>query len=123
MDKYVRCHLSKMERSFVAQLRLCFSQEVETGRFVRISLQDRLCELRSANVIEDEEHFVFRCNLYHDLRQNFIREITDGIKEVQNDAEMVRLWKNMLKNFQDSVGNLLYQHYKRRMDFLYSMVV
>ena len=42
MDKYVRCYLSKKERSFMAQLRLGFIPlKVETGRFERISLQDR----------------------------------------------------------------------------------
>ena len=57
----------------------------------RISLQDRLCEFYSKNVIEDEEHFLFRCDLYHDLRQKSLGEITDGIRNVEDDAAMARI--------------------------------
>ncbi len=64
MDNYVRCHLSKKERSFMAQLRLdILPLKVETRRFERISLQDRSCQFCSENAIDDEEHFLFRCDL------------------------------------------------------------
>ncbi len=71
---------------------------METGCFERVSLQDRLREFCSENAIEDEEHFLIRCNLYHDLRQKFIGEITDENRNVENDTEMARVWKHMFEN-------------------------
>ena len=84
----------------MAQLRLgILPLKVETGRFERISLQDRLCEFCSENAIEDEEHFLFRCDLYHDLRQKFIGKIIDEIRNVEDEAAMARIWKHMFENF------------------------
>ena len=40
-------------------------------------MQDRLCTLCEFNEIEDECHFLFKCSLYNDLRNNWIRNITD----------------------------------------------
>ena len=42
-EKYVKCNLSRKERSFLAQI--------------------RLCEFSSNQTIDDEEHFLFKCEL------------------------------------------------------------
>ncbi len=59
-EKYVTCHLSKKERSYLAQLRLgILPIKLETGHFENIKVEERLCELCDARVVEDEQHFLF----------------------------------------------------------------
>ncbi len=58
--KYVACHLSRKERSYLAQLRLgILPIKLETNCFENIIAEERLCELCDARVVEDEEHFLF----------------------------------------------------------------
>ena len=41
---------------------------VETGKYNKVALKDRLCQLCDANTVEDEYHFVMTCPLYNELR-------------------------------------------------------
>ncbi len=75
---------------------------METGGFDGGSLQDRLCEFCSGDAIEDD--FFISINLYHDLRQTFIGEITDETTNVEDDAGMARSWKHTFENFPRQCG-------------------
>ena len=44
-----------------------------TGRYENIPYEDRIC-LMCKTSIEDEFHFIFECNNYGSIRQNFIPE-------------------------------------------------
>ena len=75
-EKYVGISLSGYERSVLAQIRFgILKLHVETGRFNNIKLEDRLCQICNQNVVEDESHFLFECNAYDDLRNNYIEAI------------------------------------------------
>ncbi len=52
----------------------------------------------------------------------FIVEITDEIRDVEDDKEMVRIWKLCLKIYKDS-GKFIIAAYEIRTEFLYNMVV
>ena len=74
-EKYVQVPITRRQRSLIAQLRLGILQlKIETGRYRRLAIQDRICDLCGQN-IEDELHFVFACPLYNDLRNDFERDI------------------------------------------------
>ena len=45
--------------------------EIETGRYTNIPREQRLCKLCTLD-IEDEYHFVLRCNTYNDIRSLYI---------------------------------------------------
>ena len=51
---------------------------IETGRYTNKKVEDRICELCDANVIEDEQHFVCSCNLYSELRQEMYTKICES---------------------------------------------
>ena len=42
--------------------------KIETGRFVNLALEDRICEVCNLNEIEDELHFICKCELYNETR-------------------------------------------------------
>ena len=70
-----------------------------------------------------KNNFLFRCDLYHDLRQKFIGEIIDEIGNIEDEAAMARIWKHMFENFPEQCGKFIIAAYKRRKHFLYNMVV
>ena len=45
--------------------------KIETGRFVNLALEDILCEVYNLNEIEDELHFICKCELYYEIRNEF----------------------------------------------------
>ena len=75
-EKYLTANLSRHERSLIAKLRTgTLPLAIETGRFRKIPLEDRLCILCNSNSIEDEKHYICVCLFYDDLRQKLYREL------------------------------------------------
>ena len=74
-EPYVKGNLSFSERSFIAQLRLgILPLNIETGRFVNKPLQERKC--CNCQVLEDESHFLFYCQLYNNERRSLYHKIS-----------------------------------------------
>ena len=46
--------------------------KIETGRFVNLALEDRICEVCNLNEKEDELHFICKCELYNEPEINFM---------------------------------------------------
>ena len=64
------------ERSLLAQLRFgILPLHVETGSFNVLPLEERICQMCDANVIENECHFLFECELYNDLRYDWEKTV------------------------------------------------
>ena len=100
--------MSFIARKFLALLRLSnLSIRLETGRYERPRLDavDRSCPvcINPINVIvEDEIHFLFDCNLYEKLRDDWLSQIvkpvdffvmdpTNKLKIVLNEAKNVKV--------------------------------
>ena len=49
--------------------------KVETGRYEKIPLKDRICTHCSDNEIENEMHVLLHCRLYNDLRYELFQHI------------------------------------------------
>ena len=45
--------------------------KIETGRFVNLALEDTVCEVCKLIEIEDELHFICKCELYYEIRNEF----------------------------------------------------
>jgi len=77
-EKYLLAHLSRRERSLLAQLRLgILPLRLETGRYKGEKEEDRICMLCNNNEIENETHFLFDCPLYDIERGCLYTKITD----------------------------------------------
>jgi hypothetical protein len=58
LERYVSMFLIKPHRSNLAQFRLgVFPITIETGRYLREKLEERICVICNTNNIEDEKHF------------------------------------------------------------------
>ena len=91
-ERYVKLNLTSSQRSFMAQLRFgILPIQVETGRFSRLKLEDRICQQCQAMNIEDELHFLFHCTLYHLERQEFYREVSLNCQNFTNMNDINKL--------------------------------
>ncbi len=62
VEPYLRVNMDRKYRSVLAKLRCgILPLEIETGRWKNVDAGNRLCELCHTDV-EDEYHFMFRCN-------------------------------------------------------------
>ena len=68
---HLNSNLPKPERSLISQLRLgVLPLRIETGRYTRLEVHERLCELCNNGQVEDEAHFLFECDMYNNLRND-----------------------------------------------------
>ncbi len=68
--------MSRQQRSLIAQLRLgILPIYIEIGRFRGTQLDDRICQLCDTQKVEDEIRFVWKCNLYNDLRKTMYQTV------------------------------------------------
>ena len=81
---YLLKPISFVQKKFIAQLRLsALPIRIETGRFERprLAVLERLCpSCDDGQSIENEEHFIFYCSKYSDLRQKWIDQLQKSDK-------------------------------------------
>lgn len=118
-ENYVKLNLDPQQRSLTAQLRLgILPLRVETGRFVNLALDDRKCEICNTEAIEDECHFLFECERYKDLRENW--EIT--IKNQCNYIQYLELEDQLSFLFEDiprSTAKYIVNCFMQRKSYLF----
>ncbi len=82
LENYVKLNLSRSERSHIAQLRCgVLPLIIETGRFRGEGMEDRKCNFCSTPGvdIEDEFHFMFKCDRYAELREQFLENVRGNV--------------------------------------------
>lgn len=91
-EKYLFSNLTKCERSHLAQFRCgILPLRVETGRYVGLNVNERICKMCDDNVTEDEIHFLFKCSKYDDLRQIFINKACETHNDFQSSSDSQKL--------------------------------
>ena len=97
-EKYLFSNLSKSERSHLAQFRCgILPLRLETGRFVGLSVEERICNLCNINETEDELHFLLRCTCYNELRNRLTRkaiELHTGFSTLNDAQKLIYLMEN-----------------------------
>ena len=72
-----------MRRTLV-KLRIgCHNLLVETGRYDKIPLDERICPLCSTNKIEDETHLLLDCQTHSSMRDIFLSKIETKIDDIR----------------------------------------
>lgn len=75
-EPYLKSVLNRQHRSALAQIRCgILPLSIETGRYLNIPEEYRLCLLCDQNVTESETHFIFHCSKYASLREQYFEEI------------------------------------------------
>ena len=75
---YLLSTLSKGEKSYFTQFRCGILRlRVETGRYIGLNANERICTLGTSNEIEDEMHLLLKCSLYDNLRQTLVAKVVE----------------------------------------------
>ena len=72
----------------------CHNLRVETGRYDKIPLDERICPLCSGNKIKDEIHLLLDCQRYSSMRDIFLSKIEtkiDDIRKVSHEKLISKL--------------------------------
>ena len=88
------------ERKTINKLR-CSNHglEIEKGRHQKTPREDRKCKLCSSGNIETEEHFIFHCNLYDNLKTNY--EFRYTINNIFNTENLDTVGKYLVDAFHE----------------------
>ena len=78
VEPFVKINISKYERSLLAQMRYGILQiQLETGRYCNNEKrEDPLCKICNRGVVEDQNHFVWHCTAYNEIRDTFVQLIS-----------------------------------------------
>ena len=84
LSAYVDSTRKNPTRRTLVKLRIgCHNLRVETGRYDKIPLEERICPLCSGNEIEDETHLLLDCQGYSSMRDIFLSKIETKIDDIQ----------------------------------------
>ena len=73
---HVTSHISKSQRSLITRLRLgTLPICLEQGRYTNTPAEDRVCEVCSDNIVEDEFHLMFECTAYKEERKYWLDQM------------------------------------------------
>lgn len=118
-ENYLLASLTKAERSHLAQFRCgILPIKIETGRYVGLNVNERLCNFCPDNVVEDETHFLLNCSKYNDLRENLLLKCKDKNPEFELMSEVNKLVYAVNYHYVH-VSKFLVEAMKRRRMYLY----
>ena len=71
-ETYINTIKNKAYRQTLSRFRLSSHQlEIETGRYVGLERDERLCRKCNTRMVEDEYHFLLICPHYNDIRMKY----------------------------------------------------
>ena len=116
VEPYVKHCNVRQNRSLMAQIRCgVLPIRLETGRFCRLPVENRLCELCNLGKVEDEFHFVMECSLYQGERERFFNTLNVNTRD-DNKEEVFRV---LFRNNWREVTLYLKNIWKKRQDKLF----
>ena len=104
VEDYVKINLNRVERSCLAQLRAGILKiNIELGRMARLKVEERLCPICNCGAVEDELHFVFICDAYHNIRFKFLKTLQDRnlitFIDISDEGKPIQTLKLISENF------------------------
>ena len=120
---YLLIPLSFVQKMFLAKTRLAaLPIRLETGRYERPRLleQERLCpSCKNGESVENEEHFIFFCEKYHFLRQEWLTRVkkpvnfcdlnlSEKFKIIFNESDNVKITAQYIVNCYDVRSKILF---------------
>ena len=123
-EPYIFKVINRGHRSILAQLRCgILPLRIETGRFQNIPPEFRLCLLCNQNCTEDENHFLFNCPFYEDLRQVFFTKVIAMFPNFSmldfGEKCNILFSENLVKE----TASFIYTLYKNRQKSMYNMIM
>ena len=120
VENYVLHTHSTAQRSIFAKLRAgVLPLAIETGRWRNKQRKNRVCTLCSNGEVEDEIHFLFRCQIYQSKRTLFFNRLTDIIENFEDLTMSEKLKIIMSENCVKYTVPFVYNIYVKRCNILY----
>ena len=111
---------NRAKRSLLSKFRTgILPLRIETGRWYQgTRLEDRVCEICGNGEIEDESHFLLKCNAYEDFRRVLFRNcsVINHNFSLLNDTEKLIYIVNCQER---DLANYILYAWNRRRNFLY----
>ena len=79
---------------------------VETGRFINTPLEARICGFCNRGAIEDEMHFIHKCELYAEERRRFFTEDELNGEINEQSAMLQQIFKDSPRQFARYLSSL-----------------
>ena len=118
-ENYLYVCRNKRQRSLLAQFRLgILPLFVETGRYINVPLEDRICKLCSCNEIEDECHFLIFCPLYSDFRNILYENACSDIDNFES-YNGVNKFVVLMQKCQKAVSQFVTKAYQKRSSIVF----
>ena len=107
---YIKLNLSRQQRSFLAQLRSgSLPIHIETGRYIGLTVDKRICKFCTSGSVETEYHFLFECSCYEETRNYFFRVNGIELLDLGHDDLAIKLFTDApraLARFTSNLYNL-----------------
>ena len=118
-SEYMKWNSEKSDRSLLAQFMCGILQlRVESGRFINLKLNERICQLCDLNCLEDEFHFLCICPVYSDLRKDLYLNYSQLLKNFDRVTEG-DIFISVLKNPTKHLLKYIKCYWKVRKEKLY----
>ena len=119
-EEYVKYNISRKQRSLFAQFRVgILPLHIETGRFRGTALEERLCLICKNGDIENEQHFLIKCQLYEEHRK-ILYEKTSAKNSNFTDFDQDEKFIYLINTEWKLVCNYIEKAWYMRQDKLYS---
>ena len=118
-EKYLSLALKKNERSLLAQFRTgILPLRIETGRYLGEPVNSRLCRLCDSQEVENECHFVLKCQLYNAARTTCLGTLmsNDEFVNLSDTGKITYLMQNHVRQ----LAKYIVKAYTLRRNTLYS---
>ena len=120
-ERYVKLNISSSERSLLAQLRMgILPLRIETGRFSNLKINERLCQMCKTGEVEDEIHFLFKCERFKECRQLYMSKFAEKIErfnEMSDQEKISTCFTSSPRQFGKYLSTIFQEHknvqYKR----------
>jgi hypothetical protein len=109
MDKYLIYNIETKYQLILTKFRLYANNlSIETGRYINIEREMRICTQCNMKVVEDQYHFLLVCPKYRDLRQRYFKHYFCvfptkqkfiGLMASQNRNMLLNIGKYLLNAF------------------------
>ena len=118
----VKKNLSRAERSIFMKFRCgVLPIMIETGRYKDVPLENRLCQICTDKVLEDEQHFIGKCKALSNMRSKYtarFREFRVNMETMNVECVKAMLHPNCIK----LTCELLSEIFEERKILMYNVV-
>ena len=119
-EHYVSAIMPRALRSILAKFRSgSLPLLIETGRYSKVPLQNRICKLCNSDQNEDELHFLLNCEFFEDLRRPLLfkaQRCNTDFTRLNNTVKFIFLMNHI--NLTHILASTLCEMFKRRKQFI-----